>query len=208
LLLKFTLVADGSSDKTLLPILEWLCRRHIPRAVEGQWFDPRPFAQRAFSLKDRIIRSLELYPCDILFIHRDAESVSHQERCSEIISTVQSLPELKGKTPYICVVPVRMTEAWLLFDETAIRRAAGNPNGKMKLNLPSIRKADKIQDPKELLFQVLKVASGLNPSRKKRLNLSVCRHRVAEYLNDFSPLRNLDAFRRLEDDITRLPFAI
>ena len=35
-----------------------------------------------------------------------------------------------GQPPaWASVIPVRMREAWLLFDETAIRKAAGNPSG-------------------------------------------------------------------------------
>jgi hypothetical protein len=36
----------------------------------------------------------------------------------------------------ICVIPVRMQEAWLLFDETAIKFAAGNRTYPKSLNLP------------------------------------------------------------------------
>jgi hypothetical protein len=38
--------------------------------------------------------------------------------------------------PVVCVVPVRMMEAWLLIDEMAIRRVAGNPNGRIPIELP------------------------------------------------------------------------
>ena len=202
--LKYTLVTDGSSDKALLPILDWLCKEHFQLAIEGQWFDPRPFAPPTLTLHQSIIRSVELYPCNILFIHRDAESNSYQTRRDEIVCTVQSLNDYDKQIPYICVIPVRMTEAWLLSDETAIRRAAGNPNGKMRLDLPSIREADSVQNPKETLFQALKDASGRNSRRLKKLNLSVCRHRVAELVSDFSPLRLLDAFNRLENDIRQV----
>jgi hypothetical protein len=46
-----------------------------------------------------------------------------------------------GQTPvrHIPVVPVRMTEAWLLADEFAIRSAPGNPNGTQSLDLPDLR---------------------------------------------------------------------
>jgi hypothetical protein len=199
--LKYTLVTDGSSDKALLPILDWLCGVHFQLAIEGQWFDPRPFAPPTLSLQASIARSLDLFPCDILFVHRDAENISYQERHTEITSAVQSLNNYHIKTPYICVVPVRMTEAWLLFDERAIRRAAGNPNGRMRLHLPSIREADRVQDPKATLFQAFRDASGLNARRRRKLNLSACRYRVAELTTDFSPLRILDAFSHLENDI-------
>jgi hypothetical protein len=202
--LKYTLVTDGSSDRALIPILDWLCKIHFQEVTEGQWFDPRPFSLQTHSLGSRIILSLEWFPCDILFIHRDAEGDYHQKRCTEISLAIQSLPAHQIKTPYICVIPVRMTEAWLLFDESAIRRAAGNPNGRMGLNLPSTRDADKINNPKDFLFEAIKKASGLNNHRQKKINFSQSRLRLSELIKDFAPLRELNAFNRLEDDIINL----
>ena len=37
-----------------------------------------------------------------------------------------------------------MTEAWLLFDESAIRVVAGNPNGKNPLNIPDLSVVEQI----------------------------------------------------------------
>ena len=127
--LKYTIVTDGSSDRALMPILDWLCRENFNRPVEGQWFDPRPFGPPSLTLEAQINTALDLFPCDILFIHRDAEGDRPQDRYQEIHEAAQILVQRTYNIPHICVVPVRMTEAWLLFDEKAIRKAAGNPNG-------------------------------------------------------------------------------
>lgn len=97
-----------------------------------------------------------------------------------------------------------MTEAWLLFDEPAIRLAAGNPNGKIPLDMPQISIIEEIPDPKEFLFQMLREASGLSGRRLKKFNTGECRIRITELISDFSPLRQLSAFQRLEIDILRL----
>lgn len=46
------------------------------------------------------------------------------------------------------VIPGRMTEAWLRLDEAAIRRVAGNPNGRTKLGLPKLHEVESVADPK------------------------------------------------------------
>ena len=94
-----------------------------------------------------------------------------------------------------------MTEAWLLFDEAAIRRAAGNPNGAMPLDLPPLDRLERLPDPKRVLFDAIRTASGRTRRRLKKLNEAESRARLAELLRDFSPLRQLDAFARLEADI-------
>ena len=93
-----------------------------------------------------------------------------------------------------------MTEAWLLIDASAIRRAADNPNGKVSLDLPLTAKLEQVPDPKKVLDRALVVASEKSGRRLKRFerDLSFRRQRVAALIDDFSPLRELDAFRAFE----------
>lgn len=66
------------------------------------------------------------------------------------------------------VVPVRMTEAWLLFDQLSIRAAAGNPRGVEELNLPKLDTIENIPDPKATLYKALTLASGLSTRRRSK----------------------------------------
>jgi hypothetical protein len=104
----------------------------------------------------------------------------------------------------ICVVPVRMTEAWLVANEKPIRSAVGNPNGTESLGLPPVKDIESLPDPKEILFAALKAASGLNASRKRRFNPHQFRHRVRELTDDLEPLRKLSSFKHLEAQVQRL----
>jgi hypothetical protein len=94
-----------------------------------------------------------------------------------------------------------MTEAWFLFDETAIRRAAGNPRGTVSLNLPSLRHAEDLPNPKQVLVSALRKASGFTGRRLTKFHPGEARYRLAEGLGDFSPLRVLPAFQQLEADV-------
>ena len=156
---------------------------------------------RGKDLKNKILRALHFYPCDILFVHRDAEKEPSDRRREEILL---ALSALKRSEPYVCVVPVRMTEAWLLFDEGAIRRASGNRNGKQPLMMPNLPKLEELPDPKEYLTDLLRHASGLTGRRLKDLNLSHAASQVALGIGDFSPLRSLSAFRKLEEELAQV----
>jgi hypothetical protein len=105
---------------------------------------------------------------------------------------------------HVCVIPVRMQEAWLLFDEAAIRKAAGNPNGKDTLSIPPLRKLEDVPDPKALLHDLLKTASGLKGGRLKRFDPHKSASRITAYVDDFAPLRALPAFASLEDTIKQI----
>ncbi|MEO1077329.1 MAG: hypothetical protein AAFX41_15395, partial [Bacteroidota bacterium] len=83
---------------------------------------------------------MEFYPCDVLFVHRDAENASHTaDRFGEIDAGVRAADL---DLPCIPIVPVRMSEAWLLFDEMALREAAGRPRGRMPITMPPLSKVE------------------------------------------------------------------
>jgi hypothetical protein len=199
--LRLTLLSDGSSDRALLPILRWLliARHRLPAGVEARWADLRSLARPPRQLHQRIEAALDFYPCDLLFVHRDAEGDPPALRAAEIDSALQKLRP--PASPVIKVIPVRMREAWLLIDPRAIRQASGNPNGTMALNMPVPREVEDIADPKTLLYQLLETASGLGPRRRRRLKPEQRAFRVAELIEDYSPLLELPAFRRLDADL-------
>lgn len=98
-----------------------------------------------------------------------------------------------------------MTEAWLLMDERAIRAAADNPSGSGSLGLPALSELERLKDPKDALRTALKKACEKTGRRlgQFRRDLPLRVQRVAELIEDFSPLRNLSAFRALEEDTKR-----
>lgn len=198
--LRYTLVSDGSSDRALLKVLSWLLREHgVSCPIQPAWADLRLLRYPPKDLAGRIEQSLELYPCDLLFVHRDAEHLPYARRKEEIRKALALVPAARSLS--VCVVPVRMLEAWLLIDEAALRRAAGNPNGRILLKLPSPTELERCTDPKNVLHQLLKEASELRGRRLWNLRVEHCAHRVTEYTDDFSPLRALSAFQYLEVDI-------
>ena len=111
-----------------------------------------------------------------------------------------------GTLPVVCVVPVRMQEAWLLIDESALRKAAGNPQGRQRLDVPDPKKLEDLPDPKQILHELLHKASGLRGRRLKRFIRDVGSHvhRVAEQIDNFSLLRDLTAFQQVEHQVATL----
>lgn len=200
--LRYTLLSDGSSDRALIPLLTWLLQEHGVRwAIQSEWADLWRLPVKPRGLIDRIVSSVELYPCDLLFVHRDAERDPHSVRITEIQNAISDASRINVIPPVVCVVPVRMQEAWLLFDEMAIRRAAGNPNGHQSLRLPELSTVESIPDPKNELYKLLRKASGLKGRRLDHLVASRRAIQVSSFIRDFAPLRALPAFNALEDEL-------
>jgi hypothetical protein len=194
---RYTLLADGASDQRLMPIIDWVMRDiGVEKPLLPQWADRSRFPRKVKGLEERVRLAVSAYPCDVLFVHRDAEKVSYEDRLSEVVSAIQN-----SEVVSIPVIPVRMTEAWLLFDEMAIRRASGNPNGRIDINLPDKKKFEELTDPKDTLHGLLRLSSGLSGRRLRQLNESSCAALVAGYIDDFSPLKGVTSFDRFRESV-------
>jgi len=97
-----------------------------------------------------------------------------------------------------------MLEAWFLTDLEAIREAAGNPHGSQQLVLPDVRTIEDLPDPKSLLYEILRDASGLSGRRRRKLPVNHAVHRIGVVKSEFNALRTLAAFRKMEEDLRQV----
>jgi hypothetical protein len=198
---RFIVIGDGPSDEVLMHVTRWLLADHGLPEVDGGWADLSRTSPKPAGLEERIRRALDLYPSDLLVVHRDAEKKEAlDERISEVRAAIDSVT---SSTPCIACVPVRMTEAWLLHDEPAIREAAGNPNGRAQLGLPRIKELESVP-AKQILQKALEAASELSGARRIRRfrrSFGAQRRRLAERIESFAPLRALPAFTAFERDL-------
>jgi hypothetical protein len=202
--IKFTLIADGSSDKTLLKIIKWLMDDLFPRVPSvGVYADFRELRRPPKSLNEKLNAAKNYYPFDILFIHRDAES-------TRIGSVNKRLEEIKGEIgelefeKTVCVIPVKMMETWLLIDRAAIKKAAGNRNYQGIINLPPVNRLEQESQPKRKLHELLEQACGLKGRNLRKFDVNRAVHRVAENISNFSSLRELKAFQVFESNVSRI----
>jgi Domain of unknown function (DUF4276) len=195
----FTLIAEGSSDEALIPALKWAIRQDQRIGeIDAQMAFPHLLPPSRYGLQAKIRRAVELFPADLFIVHRDSDRESPDVRFDEIGRAAGKL-HMQRVVP---VVPVRMTEAWLLVDEDAIRSAAGNPRGTVALaDLPGSSAIERVADPKLLLRRLLRTASGLRGRKLDKFDERAAVRRVSERIRDFSPLRHLSSFVRFEQDL-------
>lgn len=138
---------------------------------------------------------------DIVFLHRDADRDGRAARVAEIAAAVA---EVMPDSAHVPVVPIRMTEAWLLLDEQQIREVAGNPNGKVGLNLPSSRNVERIADPKAHLQEALVTAAELTGRRRKSFQNAFPYNRrlLLERLDPDGPVSAVPSWRQFVADTT------
>jgi hypothetical protein len=137
---------------------------------------------------------------DVVFVHRDADSRDHLPRYTEIEN---GAAEAGWSGPFVCVVPVQMTEAWLLTSEEEIRIVAGRERGRATLGLPSLGEIERTSDPKSRLKDAYMAATETTGRRRKTAASSFGQRRVAllERLDISGKVAQLDSFARLRDDV-------
>lgn len=188
--LTFSVIADGGTDRVLVPIIQWAIHRLDPQV---EILEPE-FAKRKGSVKE----FLSAYHPDVMlvFVHRDSENRSLEERLVEFDTTEGS--------NIVPVIPVRMSEAWLLVNGPAIARAAGSSSS--VVDIPKVSAIENISNPKRHLDKLLLEAAG-NPSgrRRKTFKRSMVNRRVsvASFITDFSSLEDLRAFRSFQQSLQR-----
>ena len=192
--LAYAVVADGVTDRLLVPIIQWAVHRLDPGV---EILEPE-FRTRSGGVAE----FLAAYRTGamLIFVHRDSENFTLDERLREF--------DTVDRQDVVPVVPVRMSEAWLLSDGSAIAKAAGAPTAQVAV--PPNGQLENIANPKEQLDELLFLAAGEPGGRRGRnFRRSIAQRRVsvADYIEDFSPLENLHAFRRFQQSLAeRYPY--
>ena len=199
---RFLLVCEGSSDAALIPHIRRLLIRFEQTDPEGSyWARPNPLA-------DKIREGLHHSGgCDLLFVHRDADasqetrSAGPERRYAEIDAAVRDSGYIGA---WVSIVPVRMTESWLLLDESAIRRVAGRPQSNTPLDLPPPNCVESEPAPKSRLQQALITANGASGRRlqKFRRDLPRLRHQLLNDLPVGGMLEQVPSWMRFRSDLS------
>lgn len=192
----FALIREGTSDEGLLPHLRELLVRAGLAEVVGSVRDYRGTTEERL----RQLQAEEA-PVDLAFVHWDSDGNSADPRRTEVAQAVAIVNSLHAVV--VPVIPIQEIEAWLLLDEHEIRRVVGKPSGNRPLGLPKLSNIEKTSSPKEVLAQALLTASETSGRRLKeeRKRFAARRRVLLERLDIDGPIRNLSAWRALENDI-------
>ncbi|MFD5338768.1 hypothetical protein [Streptomyces hawaiiensis] len=156
------------------------------------------------SVEDKLRAAQQLsdgrHAYDLVVIHRDSDREPPDHRRREITEAVEAVSPGLAHVP---VIPVRMLEAWLLLDQSAIREVAGNPNGRVPLDLPGPARAESVPDPKALLKQAIATASEERGRSLQKLQkrFSANRARLLEMLDREGPVKQLASWQSFTNDL-------
>lgn len=202
MLVQFLFIGEGTSDEGLIPHLESLCVEAGADEAMGVAPDFRRLSKFiGNSVEAKLKAALALEPeANLIFIHRDADGRDGNRRYVQIAEAVHACA---CNLPIVCVVPIQETEAWLLLDESAIRRAVGRPNGSVALDLPAPSAVERLARPKERLREILAAASETTGRRLERIrqDFPLQRRALLQDLSTEGPLGQVTSWSRLRADL-------
>ncbi|MBB6345800.1 hypothetical protein FHU36_002309 [Nonomuraea muscovyensis] len=199
--LRILFLGEGTSDSGITT--------HIRRIAIDHGFQvviTDPLVERLPASRRRTVRSkLEVITeiggaYELIVIHRDADRDGREPRLREIELAVNSvMPD----TPFVGVIPIRMTEAWLMLDERDLRIVAGNPNGRMSIDLPRPKFVETIPDPKAVLAEKLALASGLSGRKLIKFKQRFPEHRrqLLDRIDPTGPICDVSSWNSFNEDL-------
>ena len=198
--MRILVIGEGASDRMLEHPLRWIL---LENNTSFEIIEPdySLLKSNGPAVSERLSQGISHYSPDLTIIHRDADSTDPSERQIECTSASD---EFQGSLVVSCI-PVRMSEAWFLFDESALRIAAGNPSGNNSLSLPSVRSAERMANPKRALESALIQASGTTGRRRNKFvaRLGQRKQRLASLIKDYSDLQSSNSFSDFRNAIER-----
>ena len=172
--LGLALHCEGSTDRRFLePLIRRallrLVAKHLSAAVDiaEQFVDLAATNRELEHVSWRIIDTAPAV--DLVFVHADGGNdpeCVRRERFDPILDHIRDVGGDQSLT-LVAVVPVRETEAWLLADPDAVRRAFGTTRSINELDLPAnAQDVEHVPDPKTLLAAAYQRSVG--PGRRRR----------------------------------------
>jgi len=211
--LLLALYAEGSSDDRFLPSVlqrtaESLLARRQRYAVEvaEPYIVTLPVARRGSADRAGLIAQAarECANFHALIVHSDADGPTRDRAYSErFLPGQQRAAEESGSGRATCqrlvpVIPVRMTEAWMLADLRALLRVIGTDLAPRDLGLPTRpRLVERVPDPKSSLDRLVRRCCP----RRRRISVGDLYEPLGRQV-DLGKLSQVPAYRQFAEDLT------
>ncbi len=112
----------------------------------------------------------------LLCVHVDADNGTDNRAFEErILPAFRAVEQTEGKMckNLVAIVPVYMTESWMIADTDAFKVEIRTSKSNQELNLPAkSRLAEQIANPKETIKKALQIAYKDYPKRRRRRKIS------------------------------------
>jgi len=210
----FALYAEGRTDERFLPLIiqrtaiDILIRRgkkivYVADPAVLVLENPEP-SSRA----ERILRAAQQASgYHALIVHADADHPTAYQAMKERIQPGFERVLTERDKNEVCrqlvpIIPIRMTEAWMLADIEALQEVIGTDLDAERLGISKKRNIESDTDPKQTIKEAVRNAEANSSPRRRRIKLASLYEPLAGRIR-LERLQSLSAYRQFADDLTK-----
>ncbi len=166
-----------------------------------------PLVNSEQSYTKKVIKAAEVgkkdFGISILVIHKDADSNSDESTFkSSIIPAQKAVSELSCGTHclnIVALVPVQMTEAWMLADRELLKEQIGTKKSDEELGI--LKRPESYTNPKKIIEEAIRIArSELTKRRRGKLELSELYLPIGQKIS-LEKLDKLESYRKFKESV-------
>lgn len=140
----------------------------------------------------------------LLFVHTDADNMddfqTFQTRINPAIVYVNQLDEELFCKHLVAVVPIQMTESWMLADKELLKSEIGINGSDVDLGIH--RNPEVVTNPKALIENMIRISKEDNAKRKRRKGLMISDlYQIIGQSVDISELENLTSYMKFKNSL-------
>lgn len=201
-ILTIAYTTEGTTDQRFLQNIIRKTFEELALSCQGliEIYDPIyiRFDKKHGFVKDVVSLSVQAFKngINIFCIHVDADSSSADEVLENKIipatDAVNLLNDSEVCKNIIAIIPIHMSEAWMLADKNLLKEEIGTDKSDEDLGLT--RHPESIADPKRIIENALNVAQIDLPRRRNRLTISELYQPIGQKIS-INRLETLDSFK-------------
>ena len=193
------LTEGKTDDRFLLGIIARTFESILLKAPgEIMVMEPQFFGKSSTKGVEDIVDQMDGY--DIICIHADTDNLSPQQAIQQRIQPVINTIRNKGNTSCIVpIMPIRMTEAWMLADKDAFIEELDTEKSYADLNISS--NIENIADPKQIIIEAIRIVDADLPKKERgQVDISDL-YTVLALSSQLSELERLSSYQTFVEDV-------
>lgn len=201
--LKCLILGEGPTDLFIQQVTKIVIQHLCPNLeFEFATTDDSIFCSASGPLEEQVAQAIAIHEdIGLMLIHRDADS-NQRTNIEARRQEIQSAAERNGVNPFVCVVPVKETEAWMLADKDALLRAVDLKD--LPVDARELYPKDpESSDAKKKLKEILKACRKAAGWKPRHYRISDDLRRIGDELKPdcVSKLNRLASFQRFQEDL-------
>lgn len=205
-ILTIGLVSEGTTDQRFLPNIIKRTFEELSFECKGEIevYDIEIIEKKGTSFIDNVLNASKDYSwLNILCIHTDSDDISDKDvlnnKINPTIEKVKTLDENNNCKNIVFVVPIQMTESWMLADPELLVEEIGTKKTVQDLNLPTSL-IENISDPKQKIMDCITKALAEQTSRRKNsIKISDLYSPISQKIS-LNTLKNLSSYNKFRDN--------